>query len=104
MGKRIVILAIIALAGIFVTSSQAIICEPFICGDCNDDGNVNILDVTCIIDFYYCYEDWSCDEQAAWKCENAMDVNGDCALMYNDITYLINYLYKGGPAPHCDCP
>jgi hypothetical protein len=34
-------------------------------------------------------------------CENAGDANGNGTVNILDITYLISYLYKGGPAPPC---
>ena len=102
MKKPVLIIMIIGMMA-FATSAVAIICSPPLCGDCNHDGNVNIQDVTCMINFYYCYEkglDY-CEELGEWVCENNIDCDGNSAFQYEDITYLINYLYRGGPAPVC---
>jgi hypothetical protein len=31
------------------------------------------------------------------------EANNDCTVNVGDIVYLINYVFKGGPAPACDC-
>ena len=65
-------------------------------GDANDDGIVNILDITYLISFLY-------KGGPAPPCLNEGDPKGDCNINILDITYLISFLYKGGPAPVCGC-
>jgi len=67
-------------------------------GDANNDGVVNILDITFLINYLY-------KLGPAPDCPVEGDTNGDCVINILDVTYLINYLYKGGPLPICgDCP
>jgi hypothetical protein len=65
------------------------------CGDANNDGIVNILDITYLINYIY-------KGGAALDRPGAGDVNSSGGINILDITYLINYVYKGGLAP--DCP
>lgn len=67
--------------------------EP-ICGDANGDSSVNILDVTCLINYLY-KSGPPPDSQRAGDADGSGDIN----LL--DITYLINYIYKNGPGPLC---
>ncbi len=68
----------------------------YIPGDYSDNGAVNILDVSTLIQYLY-------KGLSPLRCIDAADVNGDCAVNILDISYLINYLYKHGPAPVCGC-
>ncbi len=70
------------------------VAHPFICGDVNYDGDVNILDVTYLIG--YVYQSWDPPHYT-----NAADVNNSCNINILDITYLIAYLYKNGSDPVC---
>ncbi|MCX6830105.1 MAG: PKD domain-containing protein [candidate division Zixibacteria bacterium] len=67
----------------------------FICGDANNNGLVNIQDVSYILKFLYL---GGSAPMPVWQ---AADVNHSGNLNLQDVTYLINYLYKGGPAPVC---
>lgn len=67
---------------------------PFICGDVNYDGKVNLLDVTYLT--AYLYLSWDPPHYT-----NSADVNNSCTINILDITYLIAYLYKDGPEPVC---
>jgi len=60
-------------------------------GDVNGDGDINIFDITSLID--YLYRDGP--EPNAY----AADVNADGVINIFDITYLITYLYLEGPPP-----
>jgi len=74
----------------------SIICndQPAICGDCNSDELINILDISFLIAYLYL------DGQAPFPLEIA-DVNNDGTVNLLDITYLIAYLYMEGPEPNC---
>ncbi len=63
-------------------------------GDANNNGTVNALDVTFIINFLY-------KHGPAPVCPAQADVNGNGVTNALDVTYLINFLYKHGPAPKC---
>jgi hypothetical protein len=64
----------------------------FINGDANDNGLVNIQDITFLINYLY-------KQGTAPYPVIAGDANCDGTVNIKDITYLINYLYKQGPAP-----
>jgi len=75
--------------------------EPNCCnvpGDTNNEGNVNILDITYLTAYLY--------QSGPPPCMYKGDASGNCAINILDITYLIAYLYKSGPAPICasGCP
>ena len=61
-------------------------------GDANGDDIINILDITCLIDYLY-------KGGPAPIPEASGDVNCDAIINILDITYLINYLYKDGTEP-----
>jgi len=63
----------------------------YICGDTNDDGTVNLLDITFLISYLY-------SVGTAPESVNASDVNGSGTINLLDITALILSLYQGGPA------
>lgn len=68
-------------------------------GDANNNGTVNILDITYLIAYLY-------QGGPPPPCMYEGDANGNCAINILDITYLIAYLYQSGPAPVCaaSCP
>lgn len=63
-------------------------------GDANNNGAVNILDVTFIISYLY-------KSGAPPSCNDEADANSNGAINILDVTYLISYLYKGGAEPNC---
>jgi hypothetical protein len=79
-----------------VTQTPVIIpiCGVFVCGDANNDGVVNILDIAFLINYLY-------KGGPAPAYPVAADVNNDDVINILDITYLISYLYKDGPDPIC---
>ncbi|MEW5925603.1 MAG: FISUMP domain-containing protein, partial [Candidatus Zixiibacteriota bacterium] len=66
----------------------------YLCGDVDDNGFVNLLDITHLINYLYRYGPPPSDAQMG-------DVNSSGSLNLLDVTYLINYLYRGGPEPDC---
>ena len=66
--------------------------DPAPSGDANSDGNINILDVTFIINYLY---------RGGPAPDPLQKADPDCSGAINilDITHIINYLYKGGAAP-----
>jgi len=66
----------------------------YICGDCNDDGIIDVGDVVYIINYLYKGESGPDPLQAG-------DANSNGMLELGDVVYLINYLYKSGPPPGC---
>ena len=64
-----------------------------ICGDMNQDGYLNLLDVTCHIDFLY-------QTKNRLDCPGLpCDFNQDDNVNLLDVIYVIDYLYKGGSGP-----
>jgi len=67
--------------------------EEFMRGDVNNDGKVNISDVTVLVNYLL-------SGNAAAVNVNAVDVNEDTRVNITDVTVLINYLLSGNwPAP-----
>jgi parallel beta-helix repeat protein len=64
----------------------------FICGDCNNDGGVNIGDVVYLINYLF-------KGGPAPILLESGDVNADGILNVGDVVYLLNYLFRGGPPP-----
>jgi hypothetical protein len=63
-------------------------------GDANNNGLINIQDVTYLINFLY-------KGGPASPCPEEGNANGLSVVNIQDVTYLINFLYKSGPAPKC---
>ncbi len=78
---------------IFVAKFATVDPKPnFRRGDCNDDGNLNISDAVCTLE-------WLFLGGATPGCVAATNTNGDDAADITDATYLLNHLFAGGPAP-----
>jgi len=67
---------------------------PFVCGDANGDGIVEIGDVVYLIRYVY----KGGPPPLHW---GAGDVNNNGIIDLEDVVYLINYLFKNGPEPFC---
>ena len=76
------------------TPKQGQVGLSFICGDMNNDGKVNIMDVGFMINYLY-------RGGPAPNPAEIADVNASGNLNIMDVTYFINYLYKAGPLPNC---
>jgi len=68
----------------------------FLCGDVNNDENIDLSDVIYLTNFYLKGEDPPPDPVCR------ANVNGDNVIDLSDVIYLTNYILKGGPSPH-DC-
>ncbi len=64
------------------------------CGDMNLDDQVNLMDITYLINYLY-------KNGPAPAVENSGDVNSSGVTNLLDITFLIAFLYKDGPYPYC---
>jgi len=69
------------------------LCE-FTCGDANDNGSINALDITFLINYLY-------KSGPPPNHPTAADVNHSGSINALDVTYLINFLYKSGAPPNC---
>ncbi|HOD66135.1 MAG TPA: M1 family aminopeptidase [candidate division Zixibacteria bacterium] len=65
-------------------------------GDVTNDGQVNVADLTLLIDFLF-----RGGEPPVIL--NSADVNGSCDISVADVTYLVAHLFRGGPAPLPGC-
>ena len=66
----------------------------YICGDVDNDGTINILDIVYLIEYKY-------KNGPAPQYPESAEVNGDGSINILDIVYLIEFKYKGGPPPDC---
>ncbi|KPL00616.1 MAG: hypothetical protein AMJ91_03955 [candidate division Zixibacteria bacterium SM23_73_3] len=66
----------------------------FTCGDCNNDGTIDLGDVLHLTAYLY-------KNGPAPDPYKAGDCNCDDTIDLGDLLYLVAYLYKGGPAPGC---
>ena len=64
------------------------------CGDCSGDGNLDIADVVCLVN--YLYQNGQAPEPFLTG-----DANGNGMIEIGDIIHVINYLFKSGPPPSC---
>jgi hypothetical protein len=69
------------------------VCD-YTCGDANDDGSINLLDATFLVNYLY-------KDGPEPVFPEAADVDSSGTLNLLDVTYLINFLYKSGPDPQC---
>ena len=70
------------------------VANEFIKGDANDDGDINILDLTYMVDYIF----RSGPAPAPFL---AGDANCDDNSNILDLTYLVDYIFRGGPIPDC---
>ena len=68
--------------------------EPFLAGDANASGEVEVGDIVSLIN--YLYKNGPSPDPV-----ESGDDNCDGKIDVGDIVYLINYLFKGGSAPGC---
>jgi hypothetical protein len=69
----------------------------YICGDVNDDGEVNLNDVLFLQN--YIFMGGEAPEPLV-----SGNVNCDEFVNFLDLVYLLNYLFRNGPEPCADCP
>lgn len=65
---------------------------PFIRGDSNGDGAVDISDPVTVLGFLFM-------GGAPPACDDAEDANDDGSVDISDASYILNFLFLGGPAP-----
>jgi hypothetical protein len=66
--------------------------KPFICGDCNGDGIIDVGDIVYLINYLF-------RNGSAPKPMPLGDVNADTMVDIGDVVFLLNYLFRNGPAP-----
>jgi hypothetical protein len=70
---------------------------PYLCGDCNNDGEINLGDVVYLINYLF----RSGSEPQPLLCVG--DCTADGTVDLGDVVYLINYLFRGGSPPSTQC-
>ncbi len=66
-------------------------------GDIDGNGQVNISDIICFVEWAFCMiEPWFCCEPA---CPDMLDTNGNGSIDISDLTYLVDYFFLGGDPP-----
>ena len=70
---------------------------PILRGDCNDDGEVNLSDASCALN-------WMFAEAGKPGCIAALNTNGDDKVDIADPVSLLNFLFAAGPAPATPFP
>ncbi|SYZ74284.1 exported hypothetical protein [Candidatus Zixiibacteriota bacterium] len=66
----------------------------YVCGDINNDGDLNLSDIIALINYIY----KSGSEPNPYE---VADINNRAGINIMDIAWLINYLYHDGPTPSC---
>jgi len=69
----------------------------YICGDGNGDGQLDISDITYLVDYLFLGGPEPANIAAA-------DCNGDGQIDISDLTCFIRYMFDGGPPPACPLP
>jgi len=70
------------------------VADAFIKGDANNDGDINILDLTYMVD--YIFRNGPAPDPFL-----AGDANCDDNSNILDLTYLVDFIFRGGPIPDC---
>ncbi len=70
---------------------------PFVRGDANDDGRINISDPIWIVEEVF-------RQGTASPCQESADANDDGMVDMPDIMHLLMYLFEGGAAPSAPFP
>ena len=88
--------SLLILAPSLSAQFQAEFCRPFIRGDSNADGRVDISDCIRTLDALF--------SGAPLLCDRAADVHGDDTLNIADPVFTLSYLFASGQAPHVPGP
>lgn len=68
--------------------------KPFVCGDANGTGNVDIADIVYLVSYVFKFGPMSDPLYCS-------DTNGDGLVNIADIVYLVAFIFKFGPASKC---
>jgi len=88
---------IIAVLSAIIIRADSCRAQPYLCGDPNGDGAVNIGDAVNVID--YIFRGGILPDQP-----DAADVNCNGGIDIGDAVYLIGHIFKDKPAPCSECP
>ena len=65
-------------------------------GDFNDDGSVDVSDLTAMVDFMF-------GGGPAAPCPDEADVDASCGIDISDLTFRVDWMFGGGAPPVCGC-
>ena len=71
--------------------------KRFLRGECNDDGEVDLSDAVCTLN-------WLFSDVVTPRCIAALNSNGDADVDVSDPVTLLNFLFDGGPSPASPFP
>ena len=74
-------------------------------GDCNEDGNLDLSDLICLLGFLFLGSPNALPCNSAAAGTTVMDSNNDGAVNRSDAVYKLGFLFQGGPPPEpgTDC-
>jgi len=84
----------LCVIGLFLLLPSAALTGDFVCGDANNDGELNVGDAVYIM--YYVFRGGPAPEPFS-----SGDADGDCTCTIADAVYLINTIFTSGPLPVC---
>jgi hypothetical protein len=84
-------LIVIATGG-GISHQKQLVCLVFVRGDSNGDGEVNVGDIVCLLNYLFRHDSPPYPMEAG-------DANRDGEISAADPVYLINYLFRNGPPP-----
>jgi hypothetical protein len=93
------VLTVAALFSISATLSAAWVHAPFIRGDANRNGEVDVSDAVAMLDYLF-----QGSSNLDGDCLAAADANADQALDISDPIFILNYLFLGGTEPPAPFP
>jgi len=93
-GSFTIIVESLSMPDTKLSRSVTFLLDPYLCGDANADGVVDLADIVCLINFLYRGGDTPIPMEAG-------DANCDGIINVADIVYLVNYLYRDGDPPGC---
>ena len=97
VGARVRPAALVCEGQIFLIRALQSEEVPFVRGDCNADGSINVSDaITLLLRLFGGGE--------APPCETACDVNGDIKVDIADATAILGFLFTAGPTPVAPFP
>lgn len=82
-----------------VNAARALVQSCTSCGDADNNGTINISDVTFLIAFIFASGPAPGDCRYQW---GLGDANGDGTVNMSDCVFLIAYIFAGGTHPHCE--
>jgi hypothetical protein len=68
--------------------------NPYICGDANYNGDINLADLIFVVNYMF-------NGGVPPEPLDAADIDGYTGISFHDVMYFQDYVFEGGPAPQC---